>query len=298
MEDEYANVWSIRLQWVYLLAVVAALMVPVFYNFYVSFNEFGFGAQQYAFTIDWYVVIFSDRLLLDALGWTALLAVITVFFVVPMGLLTAKLFKSAGPKGKLAVVSVMLLPLFVPADIFASSLLVYFKLLNQIFGGIAELTGIWALETWFELGFMTAIIALIIYTIPYVFIVILITMGRYKVQQTEAARSLGATAWQAFWQIEFPQIRAGVFSSCAFTVILTFNEYVRTNALKGGFDTFTTVLISQMLNTGMSEQSYAMGGLVSAVAILVIGSIIIVTLVRTDQLQRIERAKAQPATAE
>ena len=58
------------------------------------------------------------------------------------------------------------------------------------------------------------------------------------------------------------------------------------------------MLISQMLNTGMSEQSYAMGGLVSAVAILTIGSIIVFTLVRTDRLQRLERAKAQPVGAD
>lgn len=298
MQDDYASIWGIRLQWAYLLAVVFVLMVPVFYNLYISFNEFGFGAARYKFTLDWYGVIFTDRLLTGAMGWTMALALVTVIFVVPMGLLTAKLFKQAGQRLKLTVVSVMLLPLFVPADIFASALLVFFKQLNGIFQAVADVTGIAAFETWFELGFMTAVIGLIIYTIPYVFIVILITMGRYRVEQTEAARSCGATAWRAFWDVEFPQIRAGVFSSCAFTVILSFNEYVRTSTLKGGFDTFTSVLISQMLNTGMSEQSYAMGGLVSAVAILTIGSIIVFTLVRTDRLQRLERAKAQPVGAD
>ena len=63
----------------------------------------------------------------------------------------------------------------------------------------------------FELGFMTAVIGLVIYTLPYVFVIMLITMSRYRDQQTEAARSCGATAWQAFWHVEFPQIRAGVF---------------------------------------------------------------------------------------
>lgn len=291
MQDEYASVWSYRLKWLYLLAVVAVLMVPVFYNLYISFNEYGFGASDYQFTFEWYRVIFSDKLLLGALGWTILLAGVTTALAVPMGLMTAKLYKRS--RHKLLIVSVMLLPLFVPADIFASSMMVFFKQLNILAQMIAEVTGLEAVGTWFESGVMTAVIGLIIYTLPYVFIVILVTMGRYPVQQTEAARSCGATAWQAFWQVEFPQIRAGVFSSCAFVLILTFNEYTRTSMLKGGFDTFTSVLVSQMLNTGMSEQSYAMGGLVSSVAILVIGSIIVFTLFRTDRLQRIERAKAQ-----
>ncbi len=33
---------------------------------------------------------------------------------------------------------------------------------------------------------------------------ILITMGRYNPEQTEAARACGATGWQAFWHVEFP----------------------------------------------------------------------------------------------
>ena len=150
------------------------------------------------------------------------------------------------------------------------------------------------LQGWFELGFLTALIGQIIYTLPYVFVIILITMSRYHSQQTEAARSCGATGWQAFWQVEFPQIKAGIFSACAFAVILSFNEATRTALLKGGFDTFSNVLVSQMLNVGMSEESYAMGGIMSIVAMALIGGIIIYTLIRSERLERLARAKAAP----
>jgi spermidine/putrescine transport system permease protein len=292
MLDDYSSIWSYRLKWGYLLFIVGVLMVPVFYNLYISFNEFGYGSYQYAFTLEWYRVVFEDQLLVTALGWTMLLAAGTVATAVPMGLLAAKFFKTT--RFKVGFVSLMLLPLFVPADIVASALLVFFKNLNRAFEWVSDATGTQLFYGWFELGFLTALIGLIIYTVPYIFIVILITMGRYHPEQTEAARSCGATAWQAFWQIEFPQIRAGIFASAAFAVILTFNEYTRTAMLKGGFDTFTSVLISQMLNTGMSEQSYAMGGIVSLVAIVTIGSIIMLTLVRAGRLERVRQAKANP----
>lgn len=295
MIDDYSSRWGYRAKWGYLLLVVAALMVPVFYNFYISFNEYGFGAQKYQFTFEWYLIVFKDNLLMNALAWTGLLALVTLIVTVPFGLLTAKLYKRT--RFKLFIVALMLLPLFVPADIFASALLVFFKNLNKLFEWLSDQMGNEMFYGWFDLGFTTAVIGLVIYTLPYVFITILITMGRYKEQQTEAARSCGATAWQAFWHIEFPQIRAGIFASSAFVVILTFNEYVRTSALKGGFDTFTSILVSQMLNTGMSEQSYAMGGIISAVAILIIGGIIVVTLMRTEKLEKLARAKAQPAMA-
>ena len=221
-----------------------------------------------------------------------LLALITLPIVIPFGLLSAKLYKQSTQK--VWIIFVLLSPLFVPADILGSALLVFFKNLNKFFTFISDQTGIYMFETWFDLGIMSAVIGLIVYTLPYVFVVIMITMARYRPEQTEAARDLGASAWRAFWEIEFPQIRAGVFSACAFVVILTFNEYTRTSLLKGGFDTFTSVLISQMLNTGMSEESYAMASIVSLVAIIIVSVILIVTAVRTEQLEKLTRTVKEP----
>jgi spermidine/putrescine transport system permease protein len=226
------------------------------------------------------------------LKWTGYLALAVVSTAVPMGLIAAKFYK--GTRRKVLFVTLMLLPLFIPADIMGSSLLVYFKHLNGIFQSLGGMLGVGWFSGWFELGFTTALIGQILYTVPYAFIVILITMSRYRDQQTEAARSCGATAWEAFWQVEFPQIRVGIFSACAFVVILSFNEAPRTALLKGGFDTFSNVLVAQMLNIGMSEESYAMAGTMSIVSMLVIGSILIYTLAKSERLERETRDKAEP----
>ncbi|WP_424966704.1 ABC transporter permease [Dinoroseobacter sp. S375] len=292
MTDDFANPWLYRLKWAYMLLIVLTLMAPVMYVMYISFNANGFGANEYVFTWEWYGLIFQDQLLLGALRWTLSLALVVTLIAVPMALISAKLYKQS--TNKLPIVFLMLAPLFVPPDILGSALLVFFKNLNLTFVWLGDLIGVSFMDGWGQLGFSTAVIGLIIYTIPYSFIVILITMGRYRSEQTEAARACGADGWRAFWDIEFPQIRAGVFSACSFTVILCFNEYTRTSLLKGGFDTFTTVLISQMLNTGMSPQSYAMSSMVSFIAIAVIGSIIVFTMIRSDSLSRTARAKAAP----
>ena len=292
MLDEHGKAWSYYAKWAYLLFVVFVLLLPVFYIIYISFNEHGFGAAIYEFTVDWYRVVLGDRMLVASLEWTAYLAVGAVASAVPLGLLAAKFCKSS--RNKVPFVTLMLMPLFVPADIMGSSLLVFFKNLNGFFEWLSDSLGVTWFYGWFELGFLTALIGQIVYTLPYAFIVILITMSRYRVQQTEAARSCGATAWQAFRDVEFPQIRAGVFSACAFVTILSFNEATRTALLKGGFDTFQNVLVSQMLNIGMSGESYAMAGIMSVIPMVIIGSILIITLIRSDRLERVARAKAEP----
>jgi spermidine/putrescine transport system permease protein len=86
-----------------------------------------------------------------------------------------------------------------------------------------------------------------------------------------------------------------VFSACAFIVILSFNEAPRTALLKGGFDTFSNVLVAQMLNVGMSGESYAMAGIMSTVSIFMIGAIIVYTLAMSSRNERLQRARAEPA---
>ena len=292
MQDNYGSIWSYRAKWAYLLALVGALLAPVFYVIYISFNEYGFAARIYEFTWEWYVVVLGDKILVASLEWTGYLALASVLSSVPMGLLAAKFYKRT--RHKVAFVTLMLLPLFVPADIMASSLLVYFKNLNRVFEGLSDALGSELFYGWFDLGFLTAWIGQVLYTVPYAFVVILITMSRYRDQQTEAARGCGASAWQAFWQVEFPQIWVGVASSCAFVAILSFNEATRTALLKGGFDTFANVLVAQMLNIGMSEESYAMAGIMSILSIAIIGSILIYSMARSERLERERRVKAQP----
>ena len=292
MRDDYTSELGHGLKWAYLLGIVGALLAPVFYVIYISFNEHGFAARIYEFTFEWYRVVLGDIMLVASLEWSIYLALGAVATAIPMGLMAAKLYKRT--RHKVGFVTLMLSPLFVPADILASSLLVFFRHVNGVFELLGEALGWEWLTHWFELGFLTALIGQILYTLPYAFVIILITMSRYHPQQTEAARGCGATGWQAFWQVEFPQIKAGVFSACAFVVILSFNEATRTALLKGGFDTFANVLVSQMLNVGMSGESYAMGGIMSIVSMTVIGSFIIYTLFRAERLERVARAKAEP----
>jgi spermidine/putrescine transport system permease protein len=292
MRDDFSSSVAHGLKWAYLLSVVLLLMSPVFYVIAISFNEHGFGARIYDFTYEWYQVVLSDTIMVESLKWTALLALVTVVVTVPMGLLAAKFYRRS--RRQVAFLVLMLTPLFVPADIMGSALLVYFKNLNRLFESLGDTLGVEWFYGWFELGFGSAVVGLVIFALPYVFLVILITMSRYHDEQTEAARGCGATPWQAFWQVEFPQIRAGVLSSCAFAAILTFNETTRTALLKGGFDTFSNVLVSQMLNIGMSGESYAMAGMMSMLSMLVIGGVLLYTMLRSERLERQARARAEP----
>lgn len=207
--NDYDNPWLHKLKWAYLLFVVLTLMTPVMYVMYVSFNQNGFGANEYVFTWEWYGLIFSDELLIGALRWTLMLALVVTVITVPMALLAAKYYKAAD--NKLFPVFLLLAPLFVPPDILGSALLVFFKNLNIAFIWLGDQIGTGIFDSWFRLSFLTATIGLIIYTIPYSFVVILITMGRYRPEQTEAARPAGPMAGAPFGISSFHRSAPGSF---------------------------------------------------------------------------------------
>ncbi len=49
-----------------------------------------------------------------------------------------------------------------------------------------------------------------------------------------------------------------------------------------------------MLNTGMSEESYAMASIVSLVAIIIVSSILIFTALRSEELEKVTRKVKEP----
>jgi len=219
--SDYQSSFGYRAKWLYLIAVVLCLLLPVFYIIYISFNELGFGAARYVPTLKWYRALLNNSELLNCLKWSLIVCMIVVVVTIPLGLLAAKFYKAT--RYKVPFVLLMLSPLFVPADIMAAALLVYFKTLNRFFSDTFDLQ-------WFDLSIFTAVVGQVLWCLPYVFIVILVTMARYRSQQTEAARVCGASGWRAF----------------------------------------PTYLVSYMLNTGMTPDVYAMAALTSAIAMLII----------------------------
>ena len=103
LRDDFQPKWKLLLKWGWLSFAVFILMAPTFYTVYISFNELGFGAKYYTFTFQWYENVFSDKQLIGALGWTMLLAIITLPIVIPFGLLSAKLYKQSSQKKRTGI---------------------------------------------------------------------------------------------------------------------------------------------------------------------------------------------------
>jgi ABC-type spermidine/putrescine transport system permease subunit II len=107
-----------------------------------------------------------------------------------------------------AITTLLVLPLPTPLIVLALALSVYFA----------------------RLGIRGSYLALIfghtLVTVPFVFIVVRAVLTRVDWRTHEAARDLGATRWQAFREVVFPQIRAGVIAAAFVAAILSLHEFL------------------------------------------------------------------------
>src|SRR6185369_14980775 len=69
----------------------------------------------------------------------------------------------------------------------------------------------------------------VLWALPFATLIILTVMASFDPVYLEAAYMTGANRWRAFRDVELPLIRTGILGAATFSMILSFNETVRTS---------------------------------------------------------------------
>jgi spermidine/putrescine transport system permease protein len=203
-----------------------------------------------------YAALASDERLLRAL-WTSLLSGLMVAVISPaLALVTAQAVRAFRlPR---LVTGLALLPLFVPG----------------VAMGVASALGFRLLAV--QPSLLTIVMVQVIWALPFAFLVVMTAMASFDPVFLEAAHMSGAGPWRAFFEVELPLIRDGLQGAALFSLILSFNETIRTALVQGGRNTVATYVWSQYLQVGLSPALFALMsmviaatlGLVAALALL------------------------------
>ena len=138
------------------------------------------------------------------------------------------------------ILGLVLIPLFVPGISMGLATALFFRVL----GLQPSLPAIVAVQ--------------VIWALPFAFLIILTVMATFDEAYREAAYMSGANRVQAFFEIELPQVQPGLLGAAIFSLILSFNETIRTSTVKGGTDTLQTYLWSQYQQVGLSPNMFAL----------------------------------------
>lgn len=144
-------------------------------------------------------------------------------------------------------------------DVMAPGLLVGFgvALLARMLGlGLAWYTSTFAVH--------------LVWTLPFGFLTMLAMFNRFDRRLEEAALTLRATRWTAFWRITFPLILPGVIGAALFGFTLSYDEFARSLFATGPDQTLPLVIYAQF-DRQLQPTLYAIGTLTTAVSLGVVG---------------------------
>jgi len=228
---------------IYIGFIALILYAPILVLIVLSFNDSRSRVNWGGFTLNWYVTLFSNKQILDALFMTVILALCSSLIAVLVGVPGALGIHAMGKKRYKLFMTLTNIPML-NADI---------------------VTGI-ALMLWFvhfiPLGFGSVLLAHITFNIPYVILSVMPRIQQMNVSVYEATRDLGAGPVYSFFKVLLPELMPGIISGFFMAFTMSMDDFVITYFTKGaGVNTLSTMIYGQ-IRKGIKPEMYALSTLI------------------------------------
>lgn len=235
--------------------LVIYLLIPLIGTFMFSIaGKWDHTILPESYTMKWYVELFQDERFYDAFKRTLFLIVMTVGLSVVIMLPTIFIITVYFSKLERLLQAAAMLPYGIPPIVGAVGLI---KLYSDSPIAIAG-------TPWILIG------AYFITILPFMYQGIRNSLRTLNaVQLVDAAELLGATKFQAFRTVVFPNIISGILVSTLLSVSLLFSEFALANMLVGGRFETLQIYLSDKLNSS--------GHLTSAIVITYYSVILLLT---------------------
>jgi spermidine/putrescine transport system permease protein len=236
------------------------LYLPICVLVAFSFNTSRFSVEWQQFTVQWYVKLVQDPLVLDALYNSIIVAIVAMILSTIIGTLTAYGLYRYRFVGKTVFDGVLFLPIVTPEIVVGISLVVFFVAVHV------------------NLGLTTIIIAHTAFDIPFVMLIVRARLQGMDRTLEEAAMDLGADEWTTFFKVTIPQLKPGIIAGALWAFTLSFDDFVITFFVGGVGSTTLPLKIYSMVRLGVSPKINALS------ALIVLFSIVLITV--ADRFQR------------
>lgn len=254
----------------WLAATFLFLYAPIITLIAFSFNDSRRNIVWQGFTLDYYVRAWENAALIEAFVNSLLIAAIsTVFSTILGGLLALALWRFRFPM-KAAVDGSVALPIVIPEICMGVALLAFFAR-TGLFAGLG-----------YPWGFAPIIIGHVVFSFPFVAVVVRARMAGYDRSLSEASKDLGASEWQTFWYVTLPYMRPGLIAGAMLAMTLSLDDFVITFFTSGPETLTFPILVYSMVRFGATPE-------VNAASTVLIVVTIVLTLIAM-RLQRPERA--------
>ena len=239
---------------IYIFIIMAFFYIPIIYTVIFSFNSSRSLTHFEGFSLQWYEKMFNDSTMMQAVFYTIAIAVLATVISTIVGTITAIGLSKSNRIVKIVVEQINSLPIMNPEIVTAIGLLMLFSTLAV------------------KKGFMTMLLAHIMFCIPYVILSIMPKLRSLDPNLADAALDLGATPWQALTKVIVPQIMPGIVSGALIAFTISFDDFVISYFVTGNGVNNISIMVytmSKRINPSINALSTIIILIITVVLILI-----------------------------
>ena len=218
----------------------------------LSFNNTKTRSRWGGFTGKWYVSLFQNKEIMNALYTTLIIALLSALIATLIGTLAALGMQVMRSRTRTLFMGITNIPMLNADIVTGVSLMLLFIAFRL------------------TLGFKTILLAHITFNIPYVILSVMPKLKQTNKRTYEAALDLGASPLYAFVKVVLPDIMPGIFSGFLLAFTMSLDDFVITHFTKGpGVDTLSTKIYSEV-RKGIKPEKYALSTLMFVTVLILL----------------------------
>ena len=255
---------------VYTFLIFLFLYAPILVLIVFSFNDTETASRTVwsGFSLRWYEKLFEDRLILEALRNTLIIAVAAAAVSTVLGTAAAIGISSMKRLPRRVMMNITNFPMVNPETVTGVSMMLLFVFAVGLFGGRS-------------LGMASIIAAHITFCLPYVILSVLPKLRQMDPSLYEAAQDLGCPPAKAFFRVVLPEILPGIVTGMIMAFTLSIDDFVISYFTSGTTQTLP-IYIYSMTRKRVSPEINAL----STVLFAAVMALLIVVNVRTAKVNR------------
>ena len=237
---------------IYLVLICLILYAPIVTLMVLSFNNTKTRSRWGGITGKWYVSLFQNKEIMNALYTTLIIALLSALIATLIGTLAALGMQVMRSRTRTLFMGITNIPLLNADIVTGVSLMLLFIAFRL------------------TLGFKTILLAHITFNIPYVILSVMPKLKQTNKRTYEAALDLGASPLYAFFKVVLPDIMPGIFSGFLLAFTMSLDDFVITHFTKGpGVDTLSTKIYSEV-RKGIKPEMYALSTLMFVTVLILL----------------------------
>ena len=232
--------WQAIRAWTLLVYIF--MFLPVGVVVLLSFNASQFGSfPMTGFSFRWFIELAQNEAIIAAFRTSIILGALTAVISTTLGVLASLALVRYKVPGSNLISTLLIAPILVPEVVLAGALLLFLNVLS------------------INKSFVLLLLGHVIFTLPFVILVVQARLVGIKREMEEAALSLGASPLQTFFEITLPLLAPAIFAGMLFAFTISFDDITGTLFWKpGGVETVPTQIFA-MLRNSISPEINALG---------------------------------------